>query len=636
MADEVKVTVPVGVAKKYWAFISYSHADAAFAIRLQKKLEAYRIPRALVGRDMGGDRIPERLRPVFRDRDELASAPDLQQALQERLTASRTLIVVCSPAAVQSPWVNEEVRAFSTLQPAQRILCVIADPIVKGDPPQGTDPARCFPSVLLEPRAKEGFEERVAAPLAADARSSGDGWSAATLKIIAGILNVDFDELNRRERRRRRRQWMLQAALAALTALLVMAAYVYLADARAPLPGATAIQRELDLHNITWSRPVPTASAVQAAARLRSLLISDLGHRWRQKEWFLLEPNLPDAPRRLDVWLGAQVASGILRGDGTAGRDSVNDDILKVFDEAFAPGTAAVVTAGRWYMWRFGQYVPGAKEIMGPDVGMGSSLWLSAAIALASARRHPGEGADRQRLLAYLSKAEMSAEPFDAGDGGWNTFPNQIDREQHSTYAAALALLALLEIRSAGLEWQGSTQARDAELTSTASWLINNFKKAPSGSGWQGAPSGGEPVIDGLSWQVYAALLRSEAEAGVELPNPIVQALGPAIAALAERTAGFQDKSTMYRRLYHGADGKIALGVDSVQYAWHPWAIETCVWWIRRLERRGAPRDAILEARRTLGHLIIDLGDEMTKKIVDGVAFPVAETSYTLASVAAP
>jgi hypothetical protein len=35
---------------KYWAFISYSHADVAWSAWLHKTLERYRVPRQLVGR----------------------------------------------------------------------------------------------------------------------------------------------------------------------------------------------------------------------------------------------------------------------------------------------------------------------------------------------------------------------------------------------------------------------------------------------------------------------------------------------------------------------------------------------------------------------------------------------------------
>jgi MTH538 TIR-like domain (DUF1863) len=90
---------------RYAAFISYSHADERWARWLQRSLERYRIPRRLQ-REVAVDRsLPTRLYPVFRDRDELASATDLDAAIQAALDDSDALIVVCSPAAAASQWV---------------------------------------------------------------------------------------------------------------------------------------------------------------------------------------------------------------------------------------------------------------------------------------------------------------------------------------------------------------------------------------------------------------------------------------------------------------------------------------------------------------------------------------------------
>ena len=59
-------------------------------------------------------------------------------------------------------------------------------------------------------------------------------------------------------------------------------------------------------------------------------------------------------------------------------------------------------------------------------------------------------------------------------------------------------------------------------------------------------------------------------------------------------------------------------------------------WWIRRLERSGAPREDLVAARRALGYLVVDIGDEIVKGMLDGVAYPIAETAYALAIVESP
>src|SRR5690606_23550099 len=92
-------------ALRYRAFISYSHADEAIAARLHRRLETYRLPRGISRRGSDDQFLPERLQPVFRDRDELTSAGQLSHAIEAALDQSDALIVICSPAAVASRWV---------------------------------------------------------------------------------------------------------------------------------------------------------------------------------------------------------------------------------------------------------------------------------------------------------------------------------------------------------------------------------------------------------------------------------------------------------------------------------------------------------------------------------------------------
>ena len=64
-------------AYRYKAFISYSHRDQKWAGWLHRAIETYRVPKHLVGQQTSMGTIPARTAPVFRDRDELASATDL-------------------------------------------------------------------------------------------------------------------------------------------------------------------------------------------------------------------------------------------------------------------------------------------------------------------------------------------------------------------------------------------------------------------------------------------------------------------------------------------------------------------------------------------------------------------------------
>src|SRR6266545_8003847 len=102
-------------------------APEQWAHALHRRLEAYRIPRD--ARPATAAAIPStrRLRPVFRDDDELAASANLGGRLREALDRSRYLIVVASPAAAASRWVNAEVRHFLDAGRADDILVVVVD-----------------------------------------------------------------------------------------------------------------------------------------------------------------------------------------------------------------------------------------------------------------------------------------------------------------------------------------------------------------------------------------------------------------------------------------------------------------------------------------------------------------------------
>lgn len=191
-----------GAEPRFAAFISYSHADAAIAAKLQRKLEQYRLPKHIAA--LHQDQANEVGR-IFRDREDLAAAPSLSDAIRDALSAAEALIVICSPDARASHWVSQEIELFRKLHPDRPVLAAL----VRGEP------GDAFPPVLTE----GGLE-----PLAADLRNQGDGWSLGFLKIVAGIAGVPLDALIQRDaqRRVRRVMWITAGALMAMLAMGVM------------------------------------------------------------------------------------------------------------------------------------------------------------------------------------------------------------------------------------------------------------------------------------------------------------------------------------------------------------------------------------------------------------------------------
>ena len=222
-----------GSDRRYMAFLSYSHQDAAIADWLHEELEEFHVPPRLFGKLTEHGPVPKRLAPIFRDRQELAAASDLTEEIEEAIAGSRFLVVLCSPDAARSKWIDKEIACFKRLHREDRILAAI----VNGEPFASDDPERaneeCFPPALrvhFDRRGKPTAQR--AEPIAADLREQGDGRKMGLLKIAAGMMGVGLDDLAQREaQRRHRRLYAITAASVAGMLFTSVLAYTAI-DAR--------------------------------------------------------------------------------------------------------------------------------------------------------------------------------------------------------------------------------------------------------------------------------------------------------------------------------------------------------------------------------------------------------------------
>ena len=194
-----------GPTGRYRAFISYSHQDLVTAVRLHRHLEGYRLPERLVGTVTQRGTVPARLTPIFRDIDELPASDDLTVEIKNALSESAALIVLCSPDAKASRWVNREIELFRELHPDRPILPAL----LRGEPDESFPPALFTPGPDGTPRE----------PVASDMR--GEQERLGRIKRIAGLTGVAVDDLVQRDAQRRLRRVMAVTASAVIAIVIL-------------------------------------------------------------------------------------------------------------------------------------------------------------------------------------------------------------------------------------------------------------------------------------------------------------------------------------------------------------------------------------------------------------------------------
>lgn len=453
---------------RYRAFLSYSHQDENWAVWLHRALETYRLPRKLIGKETSTGKIPARVQPVFRDRDDLPTSSHLADSVRLALKDSANLILICSPAATQSRWVNEEIREFAKTRGADRIFCLVVDGEPDGDPAVDG----CFPTALAE----LGINE----PLAADARKWADGKHLAKLKLVAGMLGIRLDELRQRDRQRqRKRQFVFGlGVVAALT-----------------LAGLTIASRIAEKNEREKAEQLATfivdlGERLQSDADLETLaLISSEAAKNLQR---LNQDRLsPDTRKKVALALRQMGRVSQLRNKPQEALQNFeqSSDILRkllrehpdVADFQFELGNAEYYVGNIYFlqgeydlaMQHMGQYFLSAEKLVAADP-QNPDWMMELAYAhnnLAAVRLDSGKGINADVLrhvseATRLMQAVLAMKPDDpaVADG----------------YATILAWAADAQLQACNLEEAGRLRSRVQELSDSASKAnpANNSIKA--------------------------------------------------------------------------------------------------------------------------------------------------------------
>ena len=147
--------------------------------------------------------VPQRRLNVFRDEADM-TGPEYYSAVNAHLRGSRKLIVICSPAARQSRYVDEEIRSFAAARGSEHIIPLLFSGIPNNEVKPGEETLAAFPAALCE---------ALEMPLAvswrgwdSDAGPVSEGmFRSSWYALLANLYEVSRNEIERRDAVKRAR-----------------------------------------------------------------------------------------------------------------------------------------------------------------------------------------------------------------------------------------------------------------------------------------------------------------------------------------------------------------------------------------------------------------------------------------------
>ena len=186
------------------AFISYSRVDKGFASKLEKALENFTPPKDLA--------VAQRHLDIFRDEKDFTGT-EYHESLEKHLRDSAKLIVLCSPHARASQYVNDEIRRFAKAKGGEHIVPLLISGLPNNEAKVEQGSEKAFPDALLEcvdmPLAAEyrGFNLRK------DKIDKGE-FENAWYTTLANLYGIARGELEQRDKKRRARRLRMLASIA--------------------------------------------------------------------------------------------------------------------------------------------------------------------------------------------------------------------------------------------------------------------------------------------------------------------------------------------------------------------------------------------------------------------------------------
>jgi WD40 repeat protein len=200
----------------YDAFISYSHGeDRGVARRLQRGVERFAKPWHRT-----------RSLRVFLDTNSLSADPGLWSSVERALESSSWFVLIASPRAAASKWVEREVRWWLDNRSPERLLVVVADGVVEWDE-QGDDfsaRSTALPQALYGRLKEEPRWVTVPPAVSGNAEPSDLEMRETVIDVATALRGIPKEELvGAAAREHRRTMLWVRGVIAGLSLLLLIA-----------------------------------------------------------------------------------------------------------------------------------------------------------------------------------------------------------------------------------------------------------------------------------------------------------------------------------------------------------------------------------------------------------------------------
>lgn len=290
----------------YDGFLSYSHAaDDLLAPRLQAGLQRFAKPwwkrRAL---------------RVFRDEASLSANPHLWSSITDALDDSGWFVLLLSPDAASSPWVDREVEYWLAHKDPDRIIPVLTDGAFvweDGDIVSDAVPPALRGAFSDEPRWVDLRFARSEEQL--DLKNPR--FSAAVADIASALRGVPKDELESEEVKQHRRTirtaWAAGVALLALV-IVATGAALFAFDQRDEAHSAAASEalarQEADAQRVFAEGAAAAEAEQRAEADRQAAMALEQAELARSRELAAAAINVLDEDPELSVLLAMEAAKG--------------------------------------------------------------------------------------------------------------------------------------------------------------------------------------------------------------------------------------------------------------------------------------------------------------------------------------